>query len=69
MMSALLSLLVAAQTAFWGWATWRTFRRVRVVGTQSAPPAHRGTIAANWLLVALFAAFTIGSFGALLGYN
>lgn len=68
-MPYLLKLLVAAQTAFWVWAGWRTLARTREVMAETAPPRPMSYIVGHWLLVALFAAFAIGSFLALLGFE
>ena len=68
-MPYLLKLLVAAQTAFWGWACWRTYARARQVMAETAPARPMLYVAGHWLLIALFAAFAVGSFLVLLGFD
>jgi hypothetical protein len=64
-----LKLLVAAQTAFWAWAGWKTFARARAVIAESSPSRPLSYVAGHWLLVALFAAFMVGSLLGLLGFG
>ncbi|AXJ94608.1 hypothetical protein DM480_02965 [Sphingomonas sp. FARSPH] len=68
-MVAALKLLVIAQTAFWAWASWKTFARVRAITAEASPSRPLSYVAGHWLLVALFAAFAVGSLLALLGFG
>ena len=66
-MEFMLKLLEVAQTAFWAWAGLRVSVRAREVAAESSPSRARSYVAGHWLLVALFAAFALGSFLALVG--
>jgi hypothetical protein len=68
-MEFVLKLLVIAQTAFWAWAGWKTAVRARAVMAETSPPRPVSYVAGHWLLVALFAAFAVGSLLGLLGFG
>ena len=68
-MELVLKLLVLAQTVFWVWAGWKTYVRARAVAAETSPPRPLSYVAGHWFLVALFAAFAVGSFLGLLGFG
>ena len=64
-----LKLLVIAQTAFWAWASWKTFARARAIIAETSPSRPLSYVAGHWLLVAILAAFAVGSLLGLLGFG
>jgi len=62
-----LNLLIAAQTAFWAWASWKTYARTRAVIAETSPSRPLSYLVGHWLLTILFAVFAVGSLLGLLG--
>lgn len=68
-MGPLLTIAVAAQTAFWAWATLRLTNRAKARRATFGEQAPFAYPAIDWLGTALFGLFALGSFAVLLGYE